>query len=156
MSAPIIALSTRVATNDDIDAMQRIRGSVTENRLSDPSRVQPGDIRAMLEERGRGWVAERDGRVVGFAVADLVDSSVWALFVEPTAERRGVGRALHDTMMAWMFAEGADVVRLGTDPDTRAERFYRAAGWSRVGEMDNGELRFELTRERWAAGSPTA
>jgi len=123
--------------------MHRIRTSVHENRLADPSRVQPHHYQAMLRS-GRGWVCEVDGRVTGFAVADLQAASVWALFVDPVHERRGIGRHLHDAAVAWLFASGFERISLTTDPGTRAERFYVAAGWTRAGHAENGEMRYEL------------
>lgn len=144
-------MQIRLATEADIPEMHRIRTSVRENRLADPSLVQPRDYRAMLVEHGRGWVAESDGRIIGFAVGDLARRNVWALFVDPTSEGRGAGRRLHDVMMDWMFAAGADEVWLGTDPGTRAERFYRSAGWRFAGSEPNGEARYEMSREEWRA-----
>jgi GNAT superfamily N-acetyltransferase len=138
----------RTATEADIPEMHRIRMSVRENRLADPARVRPSDYRAMLAEDGRGWVAEADSRIVGFAVADLARRNVWALFVHPEHEGRGAGRALHDAMLDWMFASGAPAVWLATDPGTRAERFYVRAGWRHAG-MDRGEARYEMAHERW-------
>lgn len=143
-------MQIRLATETDIPAMHRIRMAVRENRLADPSLVQPGDYRAMLAEHGRGWVAESDGRMIGFAVADLSRSNVWALFVDPASEGRGAGRRLHDAMMDWMFAAGAEEVWLGTDPGTQAERFYRAAGWRFAGAQPNGEARYEMSRVEWS------
>jgi GNAT superfamily N-acetyltransferase len=90
-----------------------------------------------------------DSRIVGFAIGDFPDSNVYALFVEAEYEGRGVGRLLHDTMMDWFFSAGAETVWLSTDPNTRAERFYRAAGWSFRGTEANGELRFEMSRASW-------
>ena len=141
----------RVAARDDFPAMHRIRIAVRENVLSDPARVRPSDYAAILDSGGRGWVAEVDGRMAGFAVADLARSNVWALFVDPGFEGRGVGRRLHDTMMDWFFAAGADRVWLGTDPGTRAEGFYRSAGWRLAGREPNGEVRLEMSREEWVA-----
>ena len=143
-------MQIRHATEADIPGMHRIRTSVRENRLADPSLVQPGDYRAMLAEHGRGWVAESEGRIIGFAVADLARRNVWALFVDPASEGRGAGRRLHDAMMDWMFAAGAEEVWLGTDPGTRAERFYRTAGWRYAGAQENGEARYEMSREEWS------
>jgi GNAT superfamily N-acetyltransferase len=102
----------RVATGADIQDMHRVRMSVRENRLTSPARVQPYHYEALLNEGARAWVAEVDDRIVGFAVGDLARSNVWALFVEPTFERQGVGRRLHDGMMAWLFDAGAQVVWL--------------------------------------------
>ena len=145
------AVEIRVAGPDDFPAMHRIRMAVRENVLSDPARVQPSDYAAILDAGGRGWVAEADGRMVGFAVADLARANVWALFVDPGFEGRGVGRRLHDTMMDWFFDQGVDRVWLGTDPGTRAEGFYRSAGWRPAGEEPNGEVRFEISRTEWVA-----
>lgn len=150
-------MKVRIASVEDIPEMHRIRTSVRENRLGDPAMVQPRDYRAMLEERGRGWAAEVQGRMVGFAIADRVTASVWALFVDPEMEGLGAGRRLHDVMMSWLFASEVERVWLDTDPGTRAERFYGAAGWRRVGPAHRGEVRHELTREEWLArGSPPA
>lgn len=135
----------RIARTADITAMHVVRCAVRENRLSRPDRVTSEDYRLMLERDGRGWVAEVDGRIVGFAVADLARSNVWALFVDPEHDRRGIGRALHDAMMAWFFAQpGVERVWLTTDPTTRAADFYRAAGWRERGLDASGELRFEM------------
>lgn len=143
-----------VASEADIPEMHHVRMSVRENQLGDPAWVQPEDYRAMLMVHGRGWVARIDGRIVGFAVADLARSNIWALFVSPDFEGRGVGRRLHDTMLDWMFAAGAEQVWLGTDPGTRAERFYVSAGWRHAGSEPNGEARYEMSREQWLERAP--
>jgi len=139
----------RNATEADIGEMHRVRMSVRENILRNPALVTPEDTREMLASRGRGWVCEVDGRIVGFAVGDMAAMNVWALFVEPGCQGRGIGRRLHDAMMGWMFESGAERVWLSTDPGTRAERFYRRAGWEAAGLQPGGELRFEMTRDRW-------
>ena len=139
----------RVATEADIPEMHRVRLAVRENRLSNPGVVRPSDYVPMLTERGRGWLALVGGRIAGFAIVDMERRNVWALFVDPQHEARGVGRRLHDEMMGWAFASGADHVHLGTAPGTRAERFYRTAGWTYAGLETNGEARFEMTRAAW-------
>jgi ribosomal protein S18 acetylase RimI-like enzyme len=98
---------------------------------------------------GRGWVAEVDGDVVGFAIVDLRDASVWALFVDPDFERQGIGRQLHDTMVGDVCASGGTQLSLSTDPDTRAEKFYRSAGWQESGRNSIGEVLFRLDKHRW-------
>lgn len=151
MNAQQSPIPVRSATVADIAEMHRVRTSVRENRLGDPAWIQPRDYEAMLTEHGRGWVAEADGRIAGFAVADRSRMNVWALFVDPDAEGRGVGRRLHEAMMEWFFAAaGAERVWLSTDPGTRAERFYQAAGWRYAGPEPNGEARYELSREQWS------
>lgn len=144
-------LMIRIACEADVPEMHRIRLDVRENRLVDPSAIRAGDYLPMITARGRGWVAEVDGKIVGFAVADRARARIWALFVDSSHEGRGVGKALHDSMMTWLFGEGADRVWLGTDPGTRAERFYRSAGWQYLG-IHHGEAKFEFTREQWMRG----
>jgi len=134
----------RLALDGDIAAMHAIRLSVRENQLDDPGSVLPHHYQAFLTDAGRGWVAEIDGRLVGFAVADRVHSSIWALFVDPGFEGRGIGRKLHQTMIDWLFETGAGQIRLSTSPNTRAERFYRAAGWQPAG-LKNGEASYVLS-----------
>lgn len=126
--------------------MHEVRLSVRENVLSDPARITYDDTRAMIETRGRGWVVEADGRIAGFAVADHSRRNIWALFVAPAFEGRGIGRALHDAMVEWLFAVGDTPVWLTTERGSRAERFYRAAGWQWVGAVESGEIRFERTQ----------
>lgn len=138
----------RLAREDDIAPMHHVRMSVRENRLRDAAKVGHEDYQRMLSSDGCGWVAEAEDGVVGFAVADLRRANIWALFVAPAFEGRGVGRALHEVMVQWLFDSGVDLVWLTTDPGTRAQRFYEAAGWRRVGLQD-GEIRLELSRSEW-------
>lgn len=135
---------TRVATAADIPGMNRVRMSVRENILSDPSLITKGDYGDMLTIHGRGWVHERDGKIVGFAVGDHARRNIWALFIEPGYEGLGIGRALHDAMVRWLFEQSSEPLWLSTTPGTRAEAFYRAAGWRHVGDAPHGEIRFEL------------
>lgn len=133
--------------------MHLIRLRVLENRLADPARVRPEDYRVMLLEHGRGWVAEVEGRMSGFAVADLSRSNIWALFVDPANEGSGIGRKLHAEMLDWLFESGVARVWLCTDPGTRAEQFYRTAGWTFAGVQPDGEIRFEMSRADWRVAS---
>jgi len=132
----------RLARRADVPAMQRVRAAVRENRLVSVVLSDVDYVRA-IEEPGRGWVVEAEGEVVGFAAANARDGNVWALFVDPRHEGRGLGRRLHDTMIAWLAARGLERAWLTTDPGTRAERFYTAAGWCAVGRSGR-ELRLEL------------
>ena len=122
-------MPVRQAVDADIAEMHRVRMSVRVNVLSESTVITEEMYRKHLEKIGRGWVWEEDGRILGCAVANLRDASIWGLFVAPEAEGRGIGRALHDTMLDWLRSEGATEVKLGTEPGTRAARFYEAAGW---------------------------
>ena len=139
----------REAQLTDIPALMEIRFAVKENVLNNPGLVAYADYVDYLTRRGKGWVAEVDGRIVGFAIADLQDHSIWALFVHPDFDRQGLGRALHDTMLNWYFAQSAEPVWLSTAPGTRAEGFYRRAGWRETGRTKSGDVRVEMGAGEW-------
>lgn len=136
----------RQADRRDVREIQRVRHSVRENVLTSCV-ITDDEVVDYLENRGRGWVVEEEGRIVGFSIGDATDGNIWALFVEPEHEGRGHGRRLHDAMVAWLFETGLERLYLGTEPATRAERFYERAGWKRLGLEPNGEMAFELTKK---------
>lgn len=139
----------REATNGDISEIQRIRNSVKENVLSDPTSVTDEACREYLSVRGKGWVCESHDGIVGFAIADLMDDNIWALFLNPEFEGKGIGRKLHNLMLDWYFSTGKERVWLGTSPNTRAAVFYRKMGWTETGVHGDDEIRFEMSREDW-------
>jgi GNAT superfamily N-acetyltransferase len=139
----------REATIEDIPQIQLVRNSVRENRLSDPALVTDKDCKSYLLNRGKGWVCEAENRIAGFAIVDLVDHNVWALFVHPDFEMKGIGKKLHDDMLDWYFKQTDSAIWLGTAPNTRAEKFYRKAGWKQVGLHRKGEIKFEMSEKEW-------
>ena len=108
------------------------------------NRVLTGQPGTPASHRGKGWVAEVDGRIIGFAIADLQGRSIWALFIHPDFDRQGIGRALHDIMLNWYFGQTTGPVKLSTAPGTRAAGFYRCAGWRETGHAASGEVQFEM------------
>jgi GNAT superfamily N-acetyltransferase len=126
-----------------------VRLAVRENVLRNPGLVTEADNIDYLTRRGKGWVAEVAGRIVGFAIADLQDHSIWALFIHPDYEGHGIGRALHDTMLSWYFQQTSTPPWLSTEAGSRAEAFYRKAGWRSTGLKPSGELGFEISRDVW-------
>ncbi len=134
----------RPATLDDIPAMHGVRLAVRENALRDPSRVRHADYAALLSGSGRGWVALAGERLVGFGIADAANRNVWALFVDPGFEGQGIGRQLHDELLDWLFGLSGEPAWLTTEPGSRAERFYRVAGWQDAGVAPGGDLRLQF------------
>jgi len=140
----------REAKIEDIKQIQIVRNSVKENALSNPNLVTDRDCEEFLFERGKGWVCEIDQQIVGFAIADLKENNIWALFLDPKFEKLGIGRKLHDMMLDWYFSKTEKTVWLGTAFDTRAESFYRKAGWKDVGMNGTKEIKFEMTHLDWS------
>ncbi len=134
----------RSATSRDIDAIFVIRFAVKENVLSNPARVTREMCEDYLDKLGRGWVCEIDDRVAGFSYAASADHSIWALFVLPEFEGRGIGKRLLTLATDWLFANGATQVVLSTQANTRADRFYREQRWERGEMKDDLEVRYTL------------
>lgn len=141
-----MTLEFRRATIADIPAMTAIRLAVRENALSDPGRITRQMYEDYLERLGRGWVCERDGAVIGFAYAAREDYSIWALFVQPGHEGLGAGKRLLRLATDWLFACGAPAVTLATAAGTRADHFYQAQGWQRLGMKNEVETSYRLQR----------
>ncbi|HEY0132367.1 MAG TPA: GNAT family N-acetyltransferase [Allosphingosinicella sp.] len=131
----------RAARPADVEAMHALRSRVAENALSDPRHVTPESYFPYLAQ-GQAWVAETGRGLAGFAILDVAGASVWALFVAPEAEGKGVGRALHARLIEGAIGHGLTRLSLSTAPRTRAERFYSEAGWTRTGETRTGDLSF--------------
>ena len=134
----------REATPTDIPQIQIVRHLVKENVLSNPNLVTDQDCLEFLTIRGKGWVCECDGQIVGFAIADLKEENIWALFIDPKFEGKGIGRKLQQKMLDWYFSQDKSYVWLGTSPNTRAEQFYRKSGWIENGKNGSDEIKFEM------------
>jgi GNAT superfamily N-acetyltransferase len=135
----------RQAQREAIAAMHRVRLAVRENRLTSAA-INEAHYLPAIEQYGRGWVIERQGQVVAFAVGNAQNGNIWALFVEPAHEGRGYGKHLHEAMVEWLWSQGVSRLWLTTEPGTRAQRFYESAGWRSVGEANGGEVQYELLR----------
>jgi GNAT superfamily N-acetyltransferase len=145
----------RRATSADIPAMSRIRLAVTENTLSDPTRITHDMYEDFLEVSGRGWVAETGGDILAFCYADKVNASIWALFVSPGQEGRGLGQTLLELAVEWLFEIGHDCIKLSTGANTRADRFYARQGWTRA-PLSATDIGYTLRRPGLVSAQPPA
>jgi len=139
----------REAKIEDIKQIQIVRNSVKENTLSNPDLVTDKDCEEFLTVRGKGWVCEINMQIVGFAIADLKENNIWALFLNPEFEGRGIGKKLQKIMLDWYFSTGKENVWLGTSPNTRAEKFYLKSGWTKNGMHGKNEVKFEMSKSQW-------
>lgn len=138
------SLHFRRAVSADIPAMQVIRLAVKENVLNNPARVPAQMYQDYLDQLGRGWVCEQQGKIIGFSYAASADASIWALFVSPEAEGKGAGAPLLRLATDWLFSQGHQKVTLGTAANTRADRFYAKQGWLRGDMKDAVEVSYTL------------
>ena len=148
-------MNFREAKISDIKGLYSVRISVKENMLPDPGFITENEYEKYLTYHGKGWLCEVNEEVVGFAIVGLAQRNIWALFVHPDHEGKGIGKRLHEMMLDWYFDQTNQTVWLGTGPNTRAEEFYRKAGWKETGRRSNGEIRFELSLDDWKAQRKT-
>jgi len=139
----------REATLKDIPQIQVVRNSVKENQLSNPDLVTDNDCEEYISVRGKGWVCEVNDAIVGFSIADLKNNNIWALFIHPDYEGRGIGKGLHQLMLDWYFSQTHKTIWLSTAPGTRAEEFYKRNGWKIAGTYGKGETKFEMSFSDW-------
>ena len=139
----------REATAADMPGITRVRLSVVENAMTreqlDARGITEESVAASFLANSKGWVAI-DGEIVGFSIADRASRSVFALFVLPAHERRGIGARLHDLALNWLWENGAERVWLTTEFGSKAARFYERRGWRAVGPADHGDTRYEIER----------
>lgn len=133
----------RRAHAEDIPEIMRIRASVRENKLSDPAKVPASLVLEFIAHSGI-WLWQEHSRILGFSSADTRDGSIWALFIEPGAEGRGIGRALLAKAVEDLRVKGWRDARLTTEIGSRADSFYRLQGWRDGGVSPSGERIFLL------------
>ena len=141
----------RRATMDDVDAIAPLfdRYRMFYQQPSDEALAH----RFIGERQQRGesviFLAEIGGKAIGFTQLFPSFSSVRAgrafvlndLYVDITARRLGVARALLQAAADFARADGAIRLELETDPDNlSAQALYRHMGW----EPYEGTLRFRL------------
>lgn len=145
--------TVREATSGDVSAIVRVaeRGwNAAYGDLLDRGTIDaavrewydPSVVRDRVErEDGAYLVAERDGRVVGYAAGGPSDrdgvATLGAIYVEPDAWGAGVGTDLLDRFEAWCRRREFGVVQFRVlDGNDRAAAFYRARGYEAVDEVE--------------------
>jgi GNAT superfamily N-acetyltransferase len=141
----------REITPVDVPALFVVRTATRENPYSLEALRAIGiteeSVRAKLASVHRGWLAEVDGRIVGFAMGDSSSGELLVVAVLPEFEGRGLGRGLIERIQDWLWSHGWPELWLVTGPDTatRAFGFYRRLGWLDCGIKD-GQRVMKLTR----------
>jgi N-acetylglutamate synthase-like GNAT family acetyltransferase len=150
---------------DDLEACRALWRELTQwhRRVYEDETIggeDPGlHFDAHLEDAGaeRIWVAEADGRVVGFAGLLLSGrrAEIEPVSVAEHYRGRGVGRALVEAVLEEARAQGLGQVRVRpTGRNAEAIRFFHALGFDVLSRL---ELVFDLTDDpRWRAGERIA
>lgn len=143
-------MNIRKARLTDIETMFDIRTSVVENYQSREEiaelGITPESVAQMLQTDCGAWIAEIDGKPVGFSIANATEKTILGLFVLPSFEGCGAGRALMEKTEDWLFSQGIAEIWLltGNDSKLRAYGFYLHLGWNPVGVISDGEMAGEM------------
>jgi GNAT superfamily N-acetyltransferase len=130
--------SIRPARLEDLSRLGDVERAANTRFAGQALGARTGALVTPLEELAEGlaggllWVAERDGEVVGFALAMRLgdDAHLHEMDVHPDHGRRGVGRALVETVCAWARAAGRPTLTLTTlEGIPWNAPFYRALGF---------------------------
>ena len=107
------------AIHDDIPRLFEIRHAVKENKLASPDAVTVADCEWFIDN-STFWLWMENGDIQGFSAADPRDGSIFALFVHPAYEGRGIGQRLLPLACQTLKAAGYQTATLTTGPSTRA------------------------------------
>lgn len=132
-------LSVRSARIDERDALEALqwRASLVWEEYRDALLAHPDAIELPAEQivEGRTLVAEKEDRIVGFAVVlprEDGGAERDGLFVEPSAWRTGIGTRLIGDAEILAAAGGAKFLHVVANP--LAEGFYHSCGFVLTGE----------------------
>lgn len=139
-------LTVRDARPDDYAAFQRL---FPELAVDDPLASEERFAREMVPLT---VIAEREGRVVGYALYQILEDAAYVrhLVVDPGARRAGIGRALLLDVATRARAAGATDWILNVKPDNvPAIALYESLGFRRTHQMH--ALRMDWSRVAEAA-----
>jgi GNAT superfamily N-acetyltransferase len=104
-------------------------------------------------ERGRLWIAEKGGRLVGSVAvvpATAEEAQLRWFLVDPAARGAGLGRRLLDDALAFSRQSGHGSIFLWTvSALTAAARLYRAAGFHKTQEKPGRLWGVDVVEERY-------
>ena len=101
----------------------------------------------------RTWIAEEDGRPVGFAVtgpsqdsdADPKTAELYAIYLDPDRVGTGLGRSLFEHSVGDLRSRGFTTATLWVlETNELARRFYEIAGWKADGTVTTERVDCEM------------
>lgn len=154
------AVTIRLATAADISAVTRIYSHSVEHgtasfELEPPSEAEMSRRMQMLLDGGFPYlIGEIDGTVAGYAYAGpyrprrayrfSVEDSI---YIDPKAQRQGVGRALLARLIEESTRRGFRqmIAVIGDSAQAPSIELHRAAGFRMIGNIENVGFKFD----RW-------
>ncbi|WP_186373889.1 GNAT family N-acetyltransferase [Yersinia rohdei] len=144
-----MSINVRTAQLSDIDGMFEVRTSVIENHLSREEMRQLGITESvvadMIEKNHCSWVATENDKIIGFTMILPDEGCLFAAFVLPEYEGRGIGRRLVVLAEQELF-KYHEIVWLETDKNSRAAKFYIQLGWGNETNINGTDIKLEKHR----------
>ena len=153
----MLGIPIRPAQPRDLAAITRIYDHAVRHGTAS-FKIEPPDEREMARRyealRTRGYpylAAELDGEILGYAYAGPFRARAayrWSvedtIYVAPSAQRRGIGRALLEQLIIEAEAGGFRqmIAVIGDSANAGSIELHRAAGFRMVGTFDNVGFKF--------------
>lgn len=142
-------INIRTAQAADIDGMFHVRISVIENHLSREEMQRIGItenvVADLIEKSCCAWVATDNEKIIGFSMILPDEGCLFAAFVLPEYEGRGIGRRLVEIAEKELFRHH-EIAWLETDKKSRAAKFYIHLGWANKIDINDTDIRLEKHR----------
>ncbi|MDI9768158.1 GNAT family N-acetyltransferase [Pantoea dispersa] len=142
-------INIRTAKAADVDAIFYVRTSVTENHLSREEMQRIGItenvVADLIEKSCCAWVATDNEKIIGFSMILPDEGCLFAAFVLPEYEGRGIGRRLVEIAEKELFRHH-EIAWLETDKQSRAAKFYIQLGWGNKIDINDTDIRLEKHR----------
>ncbi len=144
-----MSITIRTARMTDVETIFDVRTSVTGNHLSREDLRQRGItetvVADMIEKRLCAWVATENDKTIGFSMILPDEGSLFAAFVLPEYQGKGVGRRLVLLAEQELFKH-CEVAWLETDKNSRAAKFYLQLGWGNKKMINGNDIKLEKHR----------
>lgn len=144
-----MSIYVRTAQLSDIEGMFDVRTSVMENHLSREEMRQmgitEGVVGDMIEKSLCAWVATENNKIIGFSMILPDEGCLFAAFVMPEYEGKGIGRRLVRLAEQELF-QHHEIAWLETDKNSRAAKFYMQLGWGNETDLNGTDIKLEKSR----------
>lgn len=107
--------------------------------------ITEGVVGDMIEKSLCAWVATENNKIIGFSMILPDEGCLFAAFVLPEYEGKGIGRRLVMLAEQELF-QHHDIAWLETDKNSRAAKFYMQLGWGNETDLNGTDIKLEKSR----------
>jgi ribosomal protein S18 acetylase RimI-like enzyme len=107
--------------------------------------ITEGVVGDMIEKSLCAWVATENNKIIGFSMILPDEGCLFAAFVLPEYEGKGIGRRLVRLAEQELF-QHHEIAWLETDKNSRAAKFYMQLGWGNETDLNGTDIKLEKSR----------